>query len=386
MNNFTFQVPTKIIFGRGTQKQVGAEVKKHADKILLHYGGGSIRKSGLYDTVTASLREAGVDYLELGGVQPNPRLALVQEGIQLCRDNNIGFILAVGGGSVIDSAKAIAMGVPYHGDVWDFYDHKADPQEVLPVATVLTIPAAGSECSPSTVITNEKTGRKYGYTTELVRPVFSIMNPELCFTLPGNQVVNGISDMMAHIMERYFTDTEHVDLTDRLCEATLRSIIYHAPKLRENPSDYDAWAEIMWAGTIAHNDLLGTGRTEDWASHGIEHELSAMYDIAHGAGLSVIFPAWQKYVYHHNISRFVQFAVRVWDVDLAFGDPEAIVQEGIRRMERFFHFIGLPIRLSELGIDDTHLEEMAKLAEARGVGNFVKLGWQDVLEIYRLAL
>lgn len=388
LENFTFHSPTKIIFGKGTEHQIGAETKKHASKILLHYGGGSIKRSGLYHRVVESLEAAEVDFVELGGVQPNPRLSLVHEGIQLCRDENVQFILAVGGGSVIDSGKTIALGVPYQGDVWDFFEGIAEPQASLPIGVILTLPAAGSEASDSCVITREEGWLKRGYSSQHNRPVFAIMNPELTFTLPPNQTANGAADIMAHVMERYFTNTQDVDFTDRLCEATLKTIIKHVPIALSKPEDYDARAEIMWAGTIAHNDLLSTGRVGDWASHQIEHELSGIYDVPHGAGLAVVFPAWMKYVYQHNLDRFVQFAVRVWNVEQDFFDPEKTVLEGIRRMEEFFQSIGLPIRLGELGIPDDRLEEMAEKCKkgADGtVGNFVRLTTKDVLNILKLA-
>jgi Iron-containing alcohol dehydrogenase. len=389
MNNFVFQNPTKIIFGKGTEKTVGAEAKKYADKVLLHYGGGSIKRSGLYDTVVKSLKEAGVEFVELGGVKPNPRLSLVKQGIEICRKEGIRFILAVGGGSVIDSAKAIAVGVPYDGDVWDFYVGKAQVREALPVGVVLTIPAAGSESSPSSVITNEDGWYKRGLTTDHIFPKFSILNPELTYTLPNYQTACGAADIMAHIMERYFTNTTDVELTDRLCEAAMRTLINNVPKALENPTDYAARAEIMWTATVAHNNLLGMGREEDWGSHNIEHEISGIYDIAHGAGLAIVFPAWMKYVYKHDIKRFAQFAVRVWNVDYNFSNPEETALKGIEKLKEFFSSIGLPVSLHEAGIDDSRLEEMADKctdSDTHTVGNFVKLHKKDVYEIYKLAL
>lgn len=388
MDNFTFRNATKIIFGKDTENQIGKEVKQYSEKVLLCYGGGSIKKSGLYDNVTASLKEARIEFLEISGVKPNPRLGLVQEGIRLCRDNGIKFILAVGGGSAIDTAKAIAVGVPYDGDVWDFFQGKLKISEALPVGVILTIPAAGSESSTSSVITNEDGWYKRGIGSELIRPVFAVMNPELTFTLPESQTLNGASDMMAHIMERYFTNTKAVDLTDRLCEATLKTIINNLPVILKDPNNYDARAEIMWAGTIAHNGLLSTGRLGDWASHGIEHELSAIYDIAHGAGLSIIFPAWMKYVYKHDINRFVQFAVRVWNVDLSLLSPEEVALEGIARLTEFFKRVGLPVSLSQVNITEERFEEMADKCTASDkstLGQFVKLNKQDILNIYNLA-
>lgn len=389
MNNFTFRSATKIVFGKDTEQQVGAEVKRHADKILLHYGGGSIKKSGLYGRVTASLKENGVEYMELAGVQPNPRVSLVRQGIQLCRNHGIPFILAVGGGSVIDSAKAIAAGVPYEGDVWDFYSGKAQVESTpLPIGVVLTLPAAGSEASPSSVLTNEDGWYKKGMGSNLIRPEFAIMNPELTYTLPAYQTACGAADIMAHIMERYFTNTQDVDFTDRLCEATLKTIIENVPIAIQNHENYAARAQVMWAGTIAHNDLLGTGREEDWASHGIEHELSAIYDVAHGAGLAVVFPAWMKYVYRNNIQRFVQFAVRVWNVEHDFQNPKRTALKGIEKTKEFFTSIGLPVTLEELGVKDDRLEEMADKCtdgDTKTLGNLVKLSRKDIVEIYKLA-
>lgn len=386
MENFVFQNATKVIFGKGTEEQVGQEVKRYTDKVLLHYGGGSIKKTGLYDKVMKSLAEAGVTVHELGGVKPNPRVDLVRKGIGICREKGIDFILAVGGGSVIDSAKAIAIGVPYEGDVWDFYTRKAKVESALPIGVVLTIPAAGSETSGASVITNEEGYYKRDVGHDMLRPKFAILNPELTFTLSAYQTVCGVADIMAHVMERYFTNTENVDLTDRLCEGTLKTLIHNTPIAIQDPTNYAARAEIMWAGTVAHNDLLGTGRVEDWASHMIEHELSGVYDVPHGAGLATVFPAWMKYVYKRNINRFAQFAVRVWNVEPDFTSLEKTALAGIERLKEYFRSIGLPVTLKELGIPEDRLEEMAAKCTERGpVGNFVKLEKEDVLNIYRLA-
>ncbi len=382
MRNFEFLSPTRIIFGKDTEKQVGEQTKNFSKHILLHYGGGSIKKSGLYDTVVQSLKAAGVSFTALGGVKPNPRVSLVRKGIEICREQNIDFILAVGGGSVIDSAKAIAAGVPYEGDVWDFFRPVAEPKEALPIGVVLTIPASGSEASKSCVITNEEGWYKRSMNFNILRPQFSILNPALAYTLPAYQTACGAADIMAHVMERYFTNEKHVDFTDRLCEATLKTIIYNGPTALKEPENYDAWAEIMWAGAIAHNDFLGTGRVPDGASHKIEHELSGIYDVAHGAGLTVVFPAWMRYVYKHNMARFEQFAVRVWEVDSYFDNPEKTILEGIQRMENFFLSLGLPVTMKGLDITDDRIEEMAAKATERGpVGNLVKLYKQDVYEI-----
>ncbi|RCX18815.1 hypothetical protein DFR58_10484 [Anaerobacterium chartisolvens] len=391
MLNFDFQNSTRIVFGRDTQNAVGELLKPYAKKILLHYGGSSIKKSGLYDTVAASLNANDIEFVELGGVVPNPRLSLVHEGIRLCKAENVELILAVGGGSVIDSAKAIAAGMYYDGDVWDLFETGRSTDGALPVATVLTIPAAGSESSMNTVITNEAIQKKLGYGNVHLRPCFSIVNPELFFTLPKNQIANGVADMISHIFERYFTNTTETDLTDGLCEATLRTIMKNALLVVKNPRDYDAWCQVGFGGTVAHNDLLGMGREQDWGCHGMEHELSAIYDVAHGAGLAVVTPAWMKYVYKSNINIFVQFAVNVMGVSGSFRNPDAIVMEGIERLSEFFKKMGLPSTLGQLGIDESNLELMAKKAtrEAYGkeypIGGLKKLYWQDVLEIYRLA-
>lgn len=389
MENFEFQNPTRILFGKGSEEKVGEQVAIYSKNILLHYGGGSIKTSGLFDRVTASLTKAGVQWIELGGVKPNPRLSLVQEGVQLCKDHKLGLILAVGGGSVIDSAKAIAMGAVIEGDVWDFYLGKGTPVDALPIGTVLTIPAAGSEASTGTVITNEEGWFKRAVNSELIYPRFSVLNPELAFSLPKFQVACGVTDIMAHLMERYFTNVQHVELTDRLIEATMKTLIRQAPLVLKNANDYDAWSELMWAGTIAHNNLLNTGRVGDWASHDIEHEISGIYDIAHGAGLAVVFPAWMKYVWKHDINRFVQWSVRVWNVDMDVFNPEAVAQAGIDRMESFFRSLGLGTRLSELGIQDDRIDEMASKCtdgNKRTFGSFVKLGYEDVRKILKLAV
>jgi alcohol dehydrogenase YqhD (iron-dependent ADH family) len=390
MLNFDMHIPTRIIFGKDTQKEIGVLLKPYAKKVLLHYGGSSIKKSGLYDAVAASLKENNLDFVELGGVVPNPRLSLVNEGVALCKKEGVDLVLAVGGGSVIDSAKAIAFGV-YCDDVWEYYEQGKAITAALPVATILTIPAAGSESSPHTVITNEEKQIKKGYGSNLLRPILSIVNPELFFTLPKNQIANGVADMMSHIFERYFTNTTHTDLTDGLCEATLKTIMKNALLVSSNPQDYDAWCQVGFGGTMAHNDMLGLGRAQDWACHDMEHELSAIYDIAHGAGLAVLTPSWMQYVYKTNINMFVQFAVNIMGVEGSYRDPDAIVMEGIARLRDFFKKMGLPGSLSELGIDESKLELMAKKAtgEAYGkehsIGGLKKLYWQDVLEIYKLA-
>ncbi len=385
MENFTLHLPTRIIFGRGSEEKVGEEVAKHSRKILFHYGGGSIKRTGLYGRVVESLKKSGVGFVEMGGVVPNPRLSMVRKGIELCRTEGIDFILAVGGGSVIDSAKAIAAGVPYSGDVWDFFEKKARIRKALPIATILTISAAGSEMSPSMVITDEKSGRKLSGRSDLIRPVLSILNPELTFTLPKEQIAYGAVDMFAHIVERYFTDTGNVDVTDEMCEAVMRSIIRNSAKALADPRDYDAQAELMWAGTVAHNGILGAGREEDWSSHKIEHELSAAYDIAHGAGLAVIIPAWMKYVCKHDTKRFARYARNVFHV--IERDDEKAALAGIVETGKFFRSLGLETTLRGLEIGPGRIPEMAKLcADGKKIGSFVRLGEKDIGNIYRLAL
>lgn len=390
MLNFDFYAPARILFGKGTENEIGTLLKPHGSKVLLHYGGGSIKTSGLHGRVTASLKASGAAFVELGGVKPNPRLSLVHEGIALCKKEKVDLVLAVGGGSVIDSAKAIAMGVYYDGDIWEVYAQHKPVEKALPVATILTIPAAGSESSGDTVITNEAKQLKYGYGSPRLRPLLSVMNPELFFTLPKEQLGYGVADMMSHVFERYFTNTLHTDLTDGLCEVTLKTLMKNALLARRDMGNYDAWAELGFAGTVAHNGLVGMGRAQDWACHMMEHELSAIYDVAHGAGLAVLTPGWMQYVYKDNVGMFTQFAVKVMGVDGSFRDPEAIIQEGIALLREFFRKLGLPATLSELGIGEDRLEEMAKKATGAAfgaenpLGGLKKLRWQDVLEIYKL--
>jgi len=387
MLNFNYENATKIIFGKDTEKQVGAELKKHTDRVLLHYGGASAKASGLYDTVVASLNEAGIEFIELSGVKPNPRADLVYEGIELCRKENIDFILAVGGGSVIDSAKAIASGVHYDGDFWELYDQGGAPEKFLPVATILTIPAAGSEASSSTVITNMETNDKRGYGNPALRPVFSILNPELTFTLPDYQTACGLSDMFAHVVERYFTSERHDAFTARLCEATMKSIVELGRKVVKTPNCYDVRAEIMLSGMIAHNDWLGLGRGGDWASHKIEHELSAFYDVAHGAGLAIIVPAWMKYVYKHDVAFFAQFANRVFDIEINTANLEETALKGIAALEVFFQDINMPIRFSDADLPTNEVDKLVESLMKKGEpGDFVQLTAEDAKAIYELAL
>jgi alcohol dehydrogenase YqhD (iron-dependent ADH family) len=389
MQNFIYDRCTKVIFGKDTESAVGAEVKRHTDKVMLHFGGGSIKKTGLYDRVMKSLKNGGVEVVELGGVVPNPKLGLVRKGIDMCRKEQVGLILAVGGGSVIDSAKAIAVGTPYKGDVWDFAENRSVPEKALPVGVILTIPAAGSETSQYSVITNDE--GEYPLKRDVVvqnqqviRPEFAIMNPELTFTLPPFQTACGVSDILSHVIERYFTSVQEVELTDRLCEATMKTVMHNGPIVLREPENYAARAEIMWANSIAHNDLLGTGRTGDWSSHMIEHELSALYDLTHGAGLAIVIPAWMKYVYRYNLPRFAQFATRVMNVDTNFESLEQTCLEGIEKLEAFYTTMGLPTRLKDVSIPDDKFEVMAE--KSVKTGSIRKLAKDDVVEIYRIAV
>ncbi|MBE6836624.1 MAG: iron-containing alcohol dehydrogenase [Ruminococcus sp.] len=389
MDNFEFYSPTEFVFGRERENDCGRFVKKYGGKkVLIHYGGGSAVKSGLLDRVKASLDAEGIAYVCLGGVKPNPRDTLVYEGIDLCKKEGIDFILSVGGGSCIDSAKAIAIGVPYDGDFWDFYGKGKAIEKALPVGTVLTIAAAGSEGSPSSVITKEDGMLKRGTGSDLIRPKFSILNPQLTCTLPAYQTACGATDIMAHVFERYFTNTSEVEVTDRLCEAILLTMVKEVPRVIENPDNYEARANIMWAGTVAHNDIVGVGRSQDWNSHNIEHELSGLYDVAHGAGLAVVMPAWMEFVYKHNVMRFAQMAVRIFGCQMNFENPEATALEGIYCFRRFLREIGMPINFEELGAKE---EDIPVLVEKLGLGDgltwgFVRLSSKDVAEIYMNAV
>lgn len=391
MQNFTFYSPTCFVFGKEQENNTGHYVKKiGGTRVLIHYGGGTAKRSGLIDKVEASLDREGISYIELGGVKPNPRSGLVYQGIDLCRKEGVDFILAVGGGSTIDSAKAIALGVKYDGDFWSYFqDDAAKVEDALKIGTVLTLAASGSEGSNGTVITKEEGMLKRDASGEALRPTFSILNPELTLSLPPYQTACGITDIMSHVFERYFTNTSDVEITDRLCEAVLLTMIKEGKKIMKSPDDYNARANIMWAGMVAHNDTVGVGRQQDWASHNIEHELSALYDVAHGAGLAVVFPAWMKYVMKHDVNRFAQLASRVWQVPMDFANPEVTAIEGIKCFEEFLMLIGMPINFEQLGAKEEDIPKLVDklgLGDERTLGSFVKLTSQDVEEIYRLAL
>lgn len=391
MIDFLLKTPTEFCFGKAAELKAGEMLKKYkATKVLIHYGGGSVVKSGLLERVEKSALAAGIKVVKLGGAKPNPEDTLIYEGIELCRKEAVDFILAVGGGSTIDSAKAIAMGVPYNGDFWDFYAGKRQPADALPVATVLTIPAAGSEGSMGSVV-NKVTGGgpvlKRAVNSELIRPVFSLLNPELNYTLPAFQTACGVADMMAHVFERYFTNTPDVEISDRLCEAILLTIIKYAPIAIAEPNNYAARANLTWAGVVAHDGTCGVGREEDWTSHDMEHELSALYDVAHGAGLAVLFPAWMKFVYEHDIPRFVRFATNVWGIDSA-GPAKDVALQGIRATKDFFKSLGLPVNFAELG---ARVEDIGKLVEVLtansggSLGSFVKIDMDSARKIFEIA-
>ena len=391
MQDFTFYSPTYFVFGKGKEEEAGHYVKRFGgSKVLIHYGGGSVKRSGLLDRVKTSLEQEGLEYVELGGVRPNPRSGLVYKGIELCRNEGVDFVLAVGGGSTIDSSKAIAAGAIYDGDFWDFYQGKLI-ERALPVGTILTIAAAGSEGSPDSVITKEEGMFKRGATGEGIRPAFSILNPELTQTLPPYQTACGATDIMAHVFERYFTNTKEVEITDRFCEAVLLTMVKEVPRVLEDPNNYEARANIMWAGMTAHNNICGVGREQDWSSHDIEHELSAVYDCAHGAGLAVIFPAWMRYTVEHSPMKFAQIAVRLWGCQMDFENPMNTALAGIDAFKNFLRSIGMPVSFAELGAKEEDIPQMAQkccYGDNRGgsVGNFVKLSQKDVENIYRLAL
>ena len=392
MKDFNYYAPTEVVFGEKSEEQVARLVRKYGGtKVLVHYGGKSAVKSGLLDKICNLLQEDHIPYVKLGGVVPNPRLSLAKEGIALCHKENIDFILAVGGGSVIDSAKCIAYGTCFDGDVWDIYLGKAVPTSMLPVASVLTIPAAGSEMSEASVITNEDGELKLGYSNDMSRPKFAIMNPRRTFTLPPFQTAAGVTDIMMHTMERYFTKDDDMDLTTDLAEAVLRRMKSAVYDVLKNPEDYRQRAQIMWGGSVAHNGLTGCGVSDDWATHQLEHELSAMFDVTHGAGLAAIWPSWARYVMHENLSRFVRFAVNVMDVPNDFTDPEGTALKGIEAMERFYHDIGMPLNIRELigrDITDDEIKEMTRKCSCdykQTCGCLKKLGPTDMEAIYKMA-
>lgn len=394
MKNFNYYAPTQVAFGRNTESQVAELVKKHGgSKVLIHYGGQSAIRSGLLAKVEQILTEAGIAYVKLGGVKPNPRLSLVRKGIELCKEENVDFLLAVGGGSVIDSCKAISSGRFYQGDVWTLYEHKDHATQYLPIGSILTIPAAGSEMSNGSVITNDEVESwlKKDYCVDEFRCKFAIMNPELTFTLPAWQTACGITDMMMHTMERYFSKDDDMETTDAIAEAILRTCMKEGPLALANPTDYTCRANIMWAGTLAHNDLTGCGTTGDWATHNIEHELSGLFDVSHGAGLAAVWGSWARYTRNENLPRFARFAHNVMGIDTTnMSDMEAS-ETGIKAMEQFFRSIGMPTDIHTLvgkDITDAEIEEMAQKCtngDTTTIGGLKILHAADIVKIYQMA-
>ena len=391
MNDFNYYAPTKVVFGKGAEQKVGNLIKEqNCKKVLIHYGSGSARRSGLLDRIEAIFDKEGITYVELGGVVPNPRLSLVYEGIALCKKENVDFILAVGGGSVIDSAKAIGYGVANEGDVWDFFDFKRKPTACLPIGVVLTIAAAGSEMSGSCVITKEDGGMKRGCTTDYSRLKFAVLDPELTMTLPPYQTACGCTDILMHTMERYFNHGENMELTDGIGEALMRTVIRNAKILVKEPENYDARAEVMWAGSLSHNGLTGCGTDGgDWATHKLEHELGGMFDVAHGAGLAAVWGSWARYVYDANPERFAQFATNVFEIPCSI-DFNKTALAGIEAMEDYFRSIQMPTSLHELGLDltekDIHdLAFKCSYEDTRTIGVFKQLNMKDMEKIYLAA-
>ena len=390
MEDFEYVSPTRFVFGRNAEEQVGVRLaERGAHTVLVHFGGRSALESGLIDRVRASLDEAGVAHVELGGVRPNPEVTLVREGIALCREHGVDWVCAVGGGSVIDSAKAIATGACYEGDVWDFFETKRQTADVLPLAVVLTIPAAGSEASKNTVISNDALGRKTGYGNDAQRPKLAFMNPVLTFTLPPYQTAAGITDMYCHLLERFFDDVDAVPVTDNLNLSLMKTVRAEAPRVLAEPENYDARANIMWAGTLCHQGLAGLGRHEDWATHALEHELSALDpSITHGAGLAVMFPAWMEYVFDENPARFAFYGREVFGL-APTGDMRADALSAIDETRQFFASLGMPTTLVELGISESDIPRMLPtLRDNKGeiFGSFKKLSAEDARAIYLLAL
>ena len=381
MNDFTFYCPTKFVFGKQAEQKTGQLCKESgASHVLLVTGGSSAQKSGLLQRIQDSLTESGLQVSSLSGVKPNPRVSLVREGIQMVRQKGIDFILAVGGGSVIDTAKGIGIGALYDGDVWDYFLRTKNPDRMMPAGVVLTIAAAGSEGSPNCVLTNEELGIKSGCISDCMRPRFAVMNPELTYTLPPYQTACGITDIIMHTQERYFTPVPDSDLTDELCEGVLRTLIRFGPIALREPTNYNARAQIMWAGTVAHNNTVGVGRIQDSSCHRIQGKIGGKYDSAHGAGLSVVCPAWMQYVYKTNLPRFIRYATKVWDVAYDPYHPENTALEGILRLKAFFRSIGMPTTLKELGVPEEDIPELSNME----TGNMQHLGPEDIRKIYEL--
>ncbi|WP_214481014.1 iron-containing alcohol dehydrogenase [Bacillus sp. SM2101] len=387
MNNFTFFNPTKLIFGKDQLEQLKTEIPQYGKKVLLVYGGGSIKRNGIYEKVTAIFSEIDAEFVELAGVEPNPRLSTVRKGVEICKNEGIEFILAVGGGSVIDCSKAIAAGAKYDGDVWDFMSRKAVPEAALPLGTVLTLAATGSEMNAGSVITNWETQEKYGWGSPLVFPKFSILDPTNTFSVPRDQTIYGMVDMMSHVFEQYFHNVSNTPLQDQMCEAVLKTVIDTAPKLLEDLESYEHRETILYNGTIALNGMLSMGYRGDWATHNIEHAVSAVYDIPHAGGLAILFPNWMRHVLDENVGRFKQLAIRVFEVNPEGKSDREIALEGIDKLSAFWSSIGAPSRLADYDIDDSNLEVMAEKTVVYGdFGNFKKLNKENVLTILKMSL
>lgn len=387
MNNFELHMPTKIYFGKSQIEKLGQATAQYGTRVLVVTGGGSVKHSGIYDHVMRELMEKGLTIFELSGVEPNPRITSVRQGVAICKAEEVEFVLAVGGGSTIDAAKAIAAGARYAGDPWDFYSGQAVIEDALPLGTVLTLAATGSEMNGNSVITNWDAQLKIGIGSPCLFPRFSILDPEYTYTVPRNQTAYGIVDIMAHVFEQYFSPTKETSLQDRIAEGILITVIENAQRVLDNPTDYDARANIMWCGTMALNTLLSKGMETDWASHAIEHELSAIYDIPHGGGLAVVFPSWMRHVLPSGVDKFKQYAIRVWDVDPNRKTAMQIGEEGIEKTEQFFQNLGIPTKLSGYDIDHTNIRDMAKKAVAQGpLGSYKSLGEKDVAAILENAL
>ena len=381
IKDFNFYAPTRVVFGKSSEEKIAELVMAYQPKkVMIHYGGGSAERSGLLDVVRNQLRQAALDFVELGGVVPNPLLSKVQEGIALCKKENVDFILAVGGGSVIDSSKAIGYGVLYDGDVWDFWAGKAVPKECMPIGVVLTIPAAGSEMSSSCVITKDEGFIKRGINSDLCRCKFVVMNPERTYTLPSYQTAAGATDIMMHTMERYFSKYEDMTLTDAIAEALLRTVKDAALVVMEHPEDYRNRAQIMWAGSLAHNDLTECGMEKDFATHRLEHELSALFGVTHGAGLAAIWPSWARYVKDKHLSRFVQFAVNVMGIENDFAHPDETAEKGIRAIEEFYRKIGMPTNIHELLGREITSDEIEEMVNKCSRGGTITLGAMEVID------
>lgn len=387
MENFNFTNKTKIIFGKGEESNIGRHLQGNVKKVLIHYGGEYLEKSGILDRITKSLMDSQIDYVTLDGVVPNPRLSLVNKGKGICRDENVDFILAVGGGSAIDSSKAIAMAAEYDGDVWDFFTGREEPKKALRVGVVLTIPGAGSEMSESSIITNEANNLKYGVDSPVIVPEISVLNPELCMTLPSNLLASGVADILSHLFERYFTTTETSIANDYLLEGAMRAVIDIGIKIMTEPKNYDYYAELMWLATMAHNGSLDRGRTSDWGSHRIEHEISALYDITHGKGMAIVFPAWMEYVKEENLDRFSRLATEVFKVDNDSFSKLELADMAIEGTKVFFEKLGLNLSLTASQIPTDKFEDMADkaLGKSEFIGRFKKLNKEDIINILQLA-